>query len=788
MIDEYLTDNNLIITSANYKKKIINYINNLDRLVSYKVMTLEEFNSNYFFSYDKNTIYYIMKKYNTTVEIALEYLNSLYYIEDKEYKSYKLNELVKLKNDLFTNKLITINSNFLYYLKHVNIIIYNCHIDSFYTNVLAKYNYNVVIEKNNTKNLQVLEFNSINDEISFICSDIKDKLDSGIDINNIKIINSGSEYINTIARIFSWSNIPVNITDSISLYDLEIGKKIITYLKDGLNFQEIIEKIDNVDTKILNKIIAIFNNYTSLEIEKDYLIKLVIYDLKHTSLSMTHLNNCISLINLEEANDNDYVYLVGFNKENYPKIHKDEDFLSDNMKEELNLFTATAKNKNEKEDIKNLLYRNINYVITYKLRDSFNSYNPSLLIKELDMSLKKDIIIKYNFSNFFNKMKLVSLYDNFYKYGTINDDLKVLNGNYDIDYANYDNSFTGIDNNKFIKSIDKLVLSYSSLDNYFRCSFRYYINNILNIKEESQDEFYMNIGKIFHYVLSMYREPDFDFDKYWNIEACKYEFTSSKLVLLNKLKEELKYDIEIIKKQENYSKMDEYMFENRFSLNLSNSKGKDVKFTGVIDKIIYSKDDNKSLVSIIDYKTGTLHKDLSNTIYGIDMQLPVYLYLIKRSNLFPNSIIVGFYLQKIINKDVKATLGKSIDELKENALKLVGYSNYDTDYLKEFDMTYNDSNYIASLKTKNDGSFYSYSKILSNEEMNNLDKIVSDNINRACSEILDGNFAINPKRIDNSDIGCDNCKFRDICFKKERDFQKLNKHNGLDFLGGDDNA
>lgn len=787
MIDKYLMDNNLIIVDINSKKKIVDYMNNLDKLVSYKVMTLNEFRDNYFYTYDKKTIYYVMKKYNTTVEIALEYLNSLYYIEDKKYKAYKLNELVKLKKELLDNNLLIFNSNFSYYLDHVNIIVYNCYLDPFYLNILSKYDYNFVKEENSKKELEVLEFNSINEEVAFVCSSIKDKLDQGIDIENIKIINSGSEYINTLDRVFKWANIPLNVDNSINLYDLEIGKEIINYLKDNLSFEEIIENID-ADDSIINKIIAIFNEYAGLDIDNNYLISMISYDLKHTSITKKHLNKAIELIDLDSASLNDYVYLIGFNKENYPRIYKDEEFLSDGMKQELNLFSANDKNKNEKDKIKNLLYRNINYVITYKLKDSFNSYNPSLLIKEFDMSLDKNRNINYNFSNFFNKIKLVSEYDNFYKYGTISDDLRLLNSNYDIDYDNYDNRFTGIDNNKFLDSIDKLTLSYSSLDNYFRCSFRYYINNILNIKEESKDEFYMNIGTIFHFVLSKYREPDFDFDKYWNMEASKYEFDLSKLVLLDKLKDELKYDIEIIKKQENYSKMEDYMFENRFSLKLSNSKNKDVKFTGVIDKIIYSKDNDKTLVSIIDYKTGTPHKDLSNTIYGIDMQLPVYLYLIKRSNLFPNSIIVGFYLQRIINKDVKATLNKTVDELKENALKLVGYSNCDIDYLKEFDMTYNDSCYITSLKTKTDGSFYNYSKVLNNEEMDNLDKVVANNIDKACSEILEGNFIINPKRIDNKDIGCDNCKFRDICFKKERDFVKKDKHNGLDFLGGDDNA
>ena len=64
-----------------------------------------------------------------------------------------------------------------------------------------------------------------------------------------------------------------------------------------------------------------------------------------------------------------------------------------------------------------------------------------------------------------------------------------------------------------------------------------------------------------------------------------------------------------------------------------------------------------------------------------------------------------FYLQKIINKEMKATTGKTINELKENALKLVGYSTDNEEILEKFDMTYEDSQMISGLKKKKDG-FY----------------------------------------------------------------------------------
>lgn len=297
----------------------------------------------------------------------------------------------------------------------------------------------------------------------------------------------------------------------------------------------------------------------------------------------------------------------------------------------------------------------------------------------------------------------------------------------------------------------------------------------------------MNIGNIFHYVLSKCFESDFDFEKVWDQEASKYEFDFSKLVLLDKLKKELKFDIEIMKKHKKYSYFDSYFYEKRIQIPIPNLKNIPVNFVGVVDKISYLEENNKTYAAIIDYKTGTLHSDLNNIIYGIGMQLPIYLYFIKRSNLFNNLNIVGFYLQKIINKEIKKDSSKTVEEVKENALKLVGYSTDNKEILEKFDFTYQDSQMIQGLKTKKDG-FYAYSKVLSEKQMDEIDYIVDTKIKDATNKILDGNFDINPKKIGKDIIGCEYCSYRDICYKTDKDIVELKKYSNLDFLGGDSNA
>ena len=50
---------------------------------------------------------------------------------------------------------------------------------------------------------------------------------------------------------------------------------------------------------------------------------------------------------------------------------------------------------------------------------------------------------------------------------------------------------------------------------------------------------------------------------------------------------------------------------------------------------------------------------------------------------------------------------------------------------------------------------------------------------------MDAKFNINPKVYDKDNVSCKFCKFRDLCFMKEKDLNYLDKVDDLSFLGGD---
>ena len=89
------------------------------------------------------------------------------------------------------------------------------------------------------------------------------------------------------------------------------------------------------------------------------------------------------------------------------------------------------------------------------------------------------------------------------------------------------------------------------------------------------------------------------------------------------------------------------------------------------------------------------------------------------------------------------------------------------------------SNYIRSLKRNKNGEMSKNSKVISNDEMEDLVNTVEAVMINVYENIRKGNFNINPKVISNVNIGCEYCNFKDVCFVKEEDKVEIVKNNFL---------
>lgn len=782
-------DNSILIIPNNIKKKVLLKLNDLDSIYNIKILSLNEFINILTFTYDEEAIYYLMKKYNIKYEVAKVYLCNIKYIdENNNYNVKKLTKLKEIKKELIDNNLLIFDLNVNEFIKDKEIIVYGYdYISKYDKKILDKVNATVIDKEIKNYNHVIYEFNTIDEEVEFIATKIIELINNKVNINNIKLSNVTSEYYNVIERIFNFYNIPVELPNESSIYDTSFISDFINLIKE----KDINEVLDLLKQKydlqveennyLYNKLIDILNKYTFVN---NYLeiLNMLIYDFKHTNNYINKIKNKIEVINIKDniIDDNEYIFILGFNQGSIPIIHKDEDYITDSIKQDLDIELTEEKNKQEKNTIINIIKSIKNLIITYKLKTPFETYYKSTLIDELGFDVINNIKIDNKYSNKINYIHLSEKLDNLIKYGEKDDSLDVLYNNYnDINYLTFNNKFKGINNNDLYEYLDnKLLLSYSSVDNYYRCSFRYYLNNILKLSE-FESTFAMEIGNVFHYVLSKCFDVDFNFEKEFEEAIKDLELTNKDKFFLKKLKEELLFIIDTINTQNKFSTLKDGLYENKIYIN----KEGNIKLTfmGIIDKLLYKQENGKTYLVIIDYKTGNPHTNLNNTIYGIDMQLPVYLYLASNSSKIKNAEVIGFYLQKILNNEIVKEKGKTYEKQKKDNLKLQGYSINDEYLLEKFDSTYKDSEVIKSMKISNNG-FYSYSKTISKDEINKLINLTEKNINKAFKDILDAKFDINPKRIGKSNVGCEYCKYKDICYMKEEDIVNLDEYKNLEFL------
>lgn len=789
---DYIKDDTILVIPSSIKENVITTITKEKPLTNIKYISLEELRRKIIFDYDEKAIFYLMNKYNIKYDVAKIYLDNIIYVCESDIKDIKVTKLLDIKKEIEENKLNIISMYNEY--KNKSIIVYGYHfISEFDLKMLKKLSnkVNVVaISNSDNKHKYIYEFKTIKEEVEYIFEHIASLLNKGICINNIKIMGLTNDYYGIMKRYSEIYNIPIMLPNEGNIYSTEIGNYFIQNISDNNVFENIKNKVDSSEDNIdiINKLINICNKYVwsnnLLEV-KD----LIIHDMKNTKLKTKELKNSIKLISFgEEVKDEDYIFIMGFNYGSIPVIYKDEEYLSDKLKMSLGLSTSVVKNKKEKEYIISKIKNIKNLMITYKLSNNTESYTISNLNDELKLEIIKENKLFYTYSDKANKIKLASNIDKLVKFGVKEKELSLLYSNYkNINYLEYKNNYTKINREEFKEYINnELSLSYSNMDNYFKCGFRYYLNNILKLNPY-EETFMTILGNLFHEVLSKAFSDDFDLSKEYNnfLDKQIYEFSNKELYFIKKAKEDLKFVIETIKKQYQYTSLNKAMYEEKVCIDKSNSVK--VTFNGIIDKVLYEEKDNNTIVCIIDYKTGNPDININNAIYGLGLQLPIYLYLSKNMEKINNVEIAGFYLQKILNKEIVKDYKHTYLSLLEDGLKLQGYSNDNIEILRELDDSYDNSNMIKSLKTTKTG-FYSYSKVISNEQIDNLINLVDKKIEEARDSILDVSFDINPKKIGKENIGCKYCNFNDICYMEQKDIMELKEYKNTEFLGGEIDA
>lgn len=131
------------------------------------------------------------------------------------------------------------------------------------------------------------------------------------------------------------------------------------------------------------------------------------------------------------------------------------------------------------------------------------------------------------------------------------------------------------------------------------------------------------------------------YDKYIDEHKDDIEFTNKVNYFLKVLRKEIHFVVDAIKEQYMHSSHNEVLTEKRIEVDVERKIKTKIK--GFVDKILVM---NNNLL-VIDYKTNNKEVDRDLFEFGIGIQLPIYLYLLKC--LDSNYQVAGMYLQHILD-------------------------------------------------------------------------------------------------------------------------------------------
>ena len=757
-MDFKFNDDSIYIVPNSLKLKLLDNLSKENKIYNITFISLDELEKHYFFDIKEDALLYLLDKTNENIDVLKLMLKNLYKIDlTKDYKESKLNNLKNLYLDLKNNNYLIFDKGYREYLltKNIYILGYNM-LEPYQKEMLDSINTNYLDIASNLSIDTVYKYHSMKDEIISTALKIRELNSKGISYNKIFLAGVDNSYNYLLKTIFKMFDIPIYLKSTNKITSLISVKD---YLKD--------KDINHVkDINIKSKIMKIESDLSYAKNSKYYDI-LLKDRLENTTLDSIELVESVKVLN--EAievpylvSDDEYLFVLGFNQNHLPKIYKDEDYLSDNLKSKCNLNTSTIKNKLSKDSLVKVLGTIKNLTISYKLTSLTSEYAKSSLLNEFNLKEVDSLNYSYNYSKEFNNYRTSSVLDTYYKYHEEDKDFTFLTTNIDTSkYTSFDHKFKGIN-----RPITPYSLSYSNLDDLAKCPFKYYLKHILKL-DSFDENFNTKIGNIFHSVLKDSYNDNFSFDISLNKTLQDNPLDKRETVLFKRLETELKEIVNYNKQIEKRSFLTEFYGEKRLEIPLSEH----ATLKGFIDKILFKTFHDKTYYAVFDYKTGSATLNLDYLEDGLYLQLPLYIYLINKSNLFDKPSFVGFFYQYLLQSY------KDKEEQLKN-LKLVGYTTDDKIILSYLDEDYETDSFVKGLGVKKDGELSSRSKILSDSElediMNSIDKALEKSL-----KIIDNNdFQIAPKIINNKNISCEFCPFKEVCFVSASDYIYLEKKEG----------
>lgn len=734
----------------------------------------------FYASYDSVYIYALMDKYNITYDFAKEALSFFPFLDENSFgtTNNKLIFLFDLKKYIDCHFYHFNNAYSMQLFKNRRIDIYGYTNSDFLLNKILnringlKINYFSYKEK---KDLSLLTFDNIENEVLNVLNEVCSLVKKGIKPEQIHLYVSSDDYLYLLEKYQDYFNLKINNLVTKSLLYMPICTK---FLKLYRNCDDLKMCVDKIKTEFVNQpwideVVLIANKIDQLQISKATKIVALQEELGAMSFASPTYKNGISLISGPTYCPDDYIFILGARLNSFPKTFKNNSILTDEEKAQLSLISISEQNRAEYEMAVDLLYSPSHIMLSYAKKSADGEYYPTNIVLDYDIKLVQPEPIQKFYSKSYANIILSLAKDLEYLYGIESAENISLSKAIDLPYRSYCNEYTLVD---FYKPDDKIYLSYSSINKFLQCQFAYYLDKILHLSEEDDDNFALELGTFVHQMLEEAQQPNFDFEVSFNNYLFDHKWDDEKQILVNgRIKKYIRLAIDaILLHQKKFMTNPQFFYEKNVKADLDNK----TILTGKIDKAVIV--DNSFLV-LVDYKTNSPSVSFSQLEYGEGLQLPTYALLARYDKDLCSYPVGGMYIQCVLPSSLKISVGQN--DLIASDFKLVGKTNDIYNNVFSFDSTIADGkpSFINGVKSSKTNVLISTAKNESNLlSFQQVDEYIEQTLSiylSAAQKIRKNDFVINPKRDTNS-TSCQFCPYSDICFVQYKQYIYKEKKGG----------
>ena len=327
--------------------------------------------------------------------------------------------------------------------------------------------------------------------------------------------------------------------------------------------------------------------------------------------------------------------------------------------------------------------------------------------------------------------------------------------------------------------------SVSRLEQFAKCAYAHFLKYGLRLQEREEYSFEaLDMGTIFHGVLEQFtqyletseytwftfpREVSEEFiQKTIRSYAAEYgdtilyssarnEYTITRMErILNRTVDTLQYQLK-------KGLFTPTRVESEFVM------GDRMQVRGRIDRIDTFLSENNLYVKVVDYKSGNTKFDPVELLYGLQLQLAVYLNaaveIEKKEHPDKNIIPAAILYYQMVDPFVEAKKEDGTEQIRAkiyDELRTNGLVNETESIVSMLDTAFEEHSDVIPVDRKKDGGYKASSSTGSVEDFSIISNYVNYKIREIGNQIMDGKIALDPYEKEKR-TACDYCNYKTLC-------------------------